>query len=150
MWWSLIVCLMFSVITGSTKSAVLAAGRRINLIVMSARHKQQCTHFLSIPMAGDSIKKKFMTFRVITIYFCVVNSEVHIINGNIQEVIVKLCTRQYSYLFSSSALHSGNPRPKIYLNDGVSWLRIPLFSTVHLFTCQDNISNMPWAFPHAG
>jgi hypothetical protein len=82
-----------SVITGSTKSAVSAAGRRINLIVMSARHKQQCTHFLSIPMAGDSIKKNFVTFRVITIYFCVVNSEVHVVNGNVQEVIVKFCTR---------------------------------------------------------
>jgi len=35
-----------SIITGSTKSAVSAAGRRINLIVMLARHKQQCTLFL--------------------------------------------------------------------------------------------------------
>jgi hypothetical protein len=132
-----------SVITGSTKSAVLAAGRRINLIVMSARHKQQCTHFLSIPMAGDSIKKNFVTFRVITIYFCVVSSEVHAINGNVQEVIVKLCTRQYSYFFSFSTLHSGNPRLKIRLNDGVSWRRVPLFSAVHLCTYQDNISNRP-------
>jgi len=82
-----------SVITGRSKSAVSAAGRRINLIVMSARHKEPCTHFLSIPMAGDSIKKNFMTFRVINVYFCVVNSEVHVINGNVQEVIVKLCTR---------------------------------------------------------
>ena len=131
-----------SVITGDTKSAVSAAGRRINLVVISARHKQQSTHFLSIPMAGDSIKKNFMTFRVITIYFCVVNSEVHVINGNVQEVIVKLYARQYSYLFSSSALHSGNPRPKIYVND-VSWLSVQLFSTVHLCTCQDNISNRP-------
>ena len=56
-----------SVITGRTKSAVSAAGRRINLIVMSARHRQKFTHFLSIPMAGGSIKKNFMTFRVITI-----------------------------------------------------------------------------------
>jgi hypothetical protein len=144
--WSLIV-FDVSVITGSTKSAVSAAGRRINSIVMSARHKQQSTHFLSIPMAGDSIKKNFMTFRVITIYFCVVNSEVHVINGNVQEVIVKFCTRQCSYLFSS-ALHSGNPRPKICLNDGVSWLRVSLFSTVHLCTFQNNISNRPWTFPH--
>jgi len=87
-----------SVITGRTKSAVLAAGQRISLIVMSARHKQQCTHFLSIPMAGDSIKKNFTTFRVITIYFCVVNSEVHVINGKVQEVLVKLYTRQHFYL----------------------------------------------------
>jgi len=65
-----------SVITGRTKSGVSAARRRINLIVMSARHKQKFTHFLSIPMAGDSIKKNFMTFRVITIYFCIVDSEV--------------------------------------------------------------------------
>lgn len=132
-----------SVITGSTKSAVSAAGRRINLVVMSARHKQPCTHFLSIPIAGESIKKNFMTFRVITIYFYVVNSEVRVINGNVQAVIVKLCSRQYSYLFSSSTLHSGNPRPKIHLNDGLSWQRVPLFSTVHLYTCQDNISNKP-------
>jgi hypothetical protein len=132
-----------SVITGRTESAVLDAVWRINLVVTSARHKQLSTHFLSIPMAGDSVKKNFVTFRVITIYFCVVNSEVHVINGNVQEVIVKLCARQYSYLFSSSALHSGNPRPKIYLNDGVSWLRVQLVSTVHLCTCQDNISNRP-------
>jgi septum formation topological specificity factor MinE len=80
-----------SVVTGSTKSSVSAARRRINLIVTSARHKQQSTHFLSLPMAGDSIKKNFVAFRVITIYFCVVNSEVQIINGNVQEVILKLC-----------------------------------------------------------
>jgi hypothetical protein len=132
-----------SVITGSTKSAVSAAGRRINLIVESARQKQQCTHFLSIPMAGDSIKKNFMTFRVITIYFCVANSEVHVINGNVQDVIVKFCTRQCSCLFSSSALHSGNPSPKICVNDGVSWPRAPMLSTVHLYTCQNIISNRP-------
>jgi activating signal cointegrator complex subunit 1 len=65
-----------SVITGSTKNAVAVAGRRIKLLVMSARCKQQFTHFLSIPMAGDSIKKNFMAFKVITIYFCVVKSEI--------------------------------------------------------------------------
>lgn len=51
------------VITGSTKNAVAVAGRRIKLLVMSARCKQQFTHFLSIPMAGDSIKKNFMAFK---------------------------------------------------------------------------------------
>jgi hypothetical protein len=61
---------IFSVIIGSTKSAVSAAGRRINLIVMSARQKQQFTHFLSIPMVGDSIKKRFMNFKVSAIYVC--------------------------------------------------------------------------------
>jgi hypothetical protein len=129
-----------SVITGSTKSAVSAAVRRINLLVMSARQKQQVTHFLSIPMAGEYVKKNFMFFRVITIYFYVVYSEVHVINGKVLEVTVKLCTRQYSYLFSSSALHSGDPRPKYYLIDGVSWLRVPLLSTFHLCKCQNNIS----------
>jgi hypothetical protein len=126
-----------SVVTGSTKSAVSAAGKRINLIVTSARHKQQSTHFLSIPMAGDCIKKNFVAFRVITVYFCVVNSEVRVINGNVQEVIVKLCTRQYCCLFSFSALHSENPRPKFHQNDHVSW--VPPFSTVHLCKCQDSI-----------
>jgi activating signal cointegrator complex subunit 1 len=101
-----------SVVTGSTKSAVSAARQRINLIVTSARRKQQSTHFLSIPMAGDCIKKNFLAFRVITIYFCVVNIEVQVINLKVQEVIVKLCTKQYCYLFSFSALHSENPRPE--------------------------------------
>jgi hypothetical protein len=78
-----------SVITGSTKSAVSAAGRRINLIVTSARHKQQFTHFLSIPMAGDSIRNNFMVFKVVTIYFCVLKSEVCIINIRVPEVILK-------------------------------------------------------------
>jgi activating signal cointegrator complex subunit 1 len=60
----------YIVITGRTKSGVSAARRRINLIVMSARHKQKFTHFLSIPMAGDSIKKNFMTFRERVLDIC--------------------------------------------------------------------------------
>lgn len=58
------------VIIGSTKSAVSAAGRRVNLIVMSARQKQQFTHFLSIPMVGDSIKKRFVNFKEEVLDIC--------------------------------------------------------------------------------
>jgi hypothetical protein len=96
------VCCVFdvSVITGSTKSAVSAAGRRINMIVASARQKQQFTHFLSIPMAGDSIKNNFVAFKVITIYFCVLNSELHVINRVVYILVVEQCTRHYSHSFS--------------------------------------------------
>nr|CAD7433927.1 unnamed protein product [Timema monikensis] len=38
------------IITGTAKKGVCAARRRIDLIVMSARQKQQFTHFISIPM----------------------------------------------------------------------------------------------------
>jgi activating signal cointegrator complex subunit 1 len=60
----LIIYSIIAVITGGTKSGVSAARRRINLIVMSARQKQQFTHFLSIPIIGDSIRKRFMEFKV--------------------------------------------------------------------------------------
>jgi activating signal cointegrator complex subunit 1 len=61
------VCSTIAVITGGTKSGVSAARRRINLIVMSARQKQPFTHFLSIPVTGDSIRKRFMDFKVCTV-----------------------------------------------------------------------------------
>jgi activating signal cointegrator complex subunit 1 len=58
---------MIAVITGGTKRGVSAAGRRINLIVTLARQKQQFTHFLSIPIIADSIRRRFMQFKVNTI-----------------------------------------------------------------------------------
>ncbi|XP_049852737.1 activating signal cointegrator 1 complex subunit 1 isoform X1 [Schistocerca gregaria] len=51
------------VITGSDKKGVAAARRRINLIVMSARQKQPFTHFISIPLTGNSIIEGFTKFR---------------------------------------------------------------------------------------
>ncbi|XP_067007831.2 activating signal cointegrator 1 complex subunit 1 isoform X2 [Anabrus simplex] len=51
------------IITGSDKKGVSAARRRINLIVISARQKQPFTHFLSIPMTGESIKEGFLKFK---------------------------------------------------------------------------------------
>ncbi|PNF20325.1 Activating signal cointegrator 1 complex subunit 1 [Cryptotermes secundus] len=75
------------VIIGSTKSMVSAAGRRINLIVMSARQKQQFTHFLSIPMVGDSIKKRFMIFKEEVLDIC---KNSHGIDASIFQVPEKL------------------------------------------------------------
>lgn len=65
----LIVCYVIAVITGGTKSGVSAARRRIDLIVMSARQKQQFTHFISVPFIGDSIRKRFVEFKVNTISY---------------------------------------------------------------------------------
>ncbi|KDR15561.1 activating signal cointegrator 1 complex subunit 1 [Zootermopsis nevadensis] len=60
----------YIVITGGTKSGVSAARRRIDLIVMSARQKQQFTHFISVPFIGDSIRKRFVEFKESVLHIC--------------------------------------------------------------------------------
>lgn len=51
------------VITGNTRSGILAAYRRINMIVMTARRRQQYTHFISIPFTGEKVKQRFLEFK---------------------------------------------------------------------------------------
>ncbi|KAJ9576940.1 hypothetical protein L9F63_006466 [Diploptera punctata] len=58
------------VITGSSKSGVSTARRRIDLIVMSARWRQQFTHFISLPMNGVTIKKRYLEFKEKVLEYC--------------------------------------------------------------------------------
>ncbi|CAH2066972.1 unnamed protein product, partial [Iphiclides podalirius] len=50
-------------ILGPSISNVKAACRRINIIVISSRKKQRCTHFLSIPLNDPHIMKSFESFK---------------------------------------------------------------------------------------
>lgn len=50
-------------ITGPTKESVSSARRRIEIIVLAGRNKQQFTHFLSIPITSDQIRKEFKSFK---------------------------------------------------------------------------------------
>jgi activating signal cointegrator complex subunit 1 len=51
------------VITGSSKNSVASSRRRIEIIVVAARNKQQFTHFLAVPMT-TAIIEEFKRFRV--------------------------------------------------------------------------------------
>lgn len=52
-------------ITGPTKESVSSARRRIEIIVLAGRNKQQFTHFLSIPVTSDGIRNEFInTFKI--------------------------------------------------------------------------------------
>ncbi|XP_075213153.1 activating signal cointegrator 1 complex subunit 1 [Lycorma delicatula] len=51
------------VITGNSKNNILIAYRRVNLIIMTARRRQQYTHFISIPFCGEQVKKRFLEFK---------------------------------------------------------------------------------------
>lgn len=50
-------------ITGSSKESVSSARRRIEIIVLAGRNKQQFTHFLSIPITSEQIRKEFNSFK---------------------------------------------------------------------------------------
>ena len=66
-----IYCFMcFSVITGSIKRNVISAKTRIDLLVDTARQRHQFTHFLSIPLNGEIIQKKFQEFRSAVLASC--------------------------------------------------------------------------------
>lgn len=56
-------------ITGSTKRSIILARRNIDVIVASSRQRLEYTHFISIPMISDEIKKNFITFKVIKKFF---------------------------------------------------------------------------------
>ncbi|KAG8224627.1 hypothetical protein J437_LFUL005795, partial [Ladona fulva] len=50
-------------IKGMDHKSVAAACRRIGLIVMSSRQRQPFTHFVSLSVAGDEIRKAFIQFK---------------------------------------------------------------------------------------
>lgn len=50
-------------ITGSNRKDVATARRRIETIVQSARHRQDATHFISLPLANSAIISKFEEFK---------------------------------------------------------------------------------------
>ncbi|XP_039280349.1 activating signal cointegrator 1 complex subunit 1 isoform X2 [Nilaparvata lugens] len=51
------------VVKGSSRSGVEAVYRRISIIVMTARKRQQFTHFISIPFLTDRIRERFLSFK---------------------------------------------------------------------------------------
>lgn len=51
-------------ITGSTRQNVSSARRRIELIVLSSRSKQQRTHFTCVPVVQSTIKENYLRFKV--------------------------------------------------------------------------------------
>lgn len=51
-------------IIGSTRDSVGTARRRIDLIVLSSRSKQQSTHFLCVPITSQTIKENYRKFMV--------------------------------------------------------------------------------------
>lgn len=59
-------------VTGSTREAVSSARRRIDIIVLSSRSKQQATHFMCVPVIQPAIKENYRRFKVqtIEIQFC--------------------------------------------------------------------------------
>lgn len=51
-------------IVGSTKQSVISARRRLELIIMAARQKQDKTHFLCVPVTDQNVREKFVQFKV--------------------------------------------------------------------------------------
>lgn len=51
-------------ITGATREGVSSARRRIDLIVLSSRTKQQNTHFMCVPIRQQQIKENYKRFVV--------------------------------------------------------------------------------------
>lgn len=51
-------------ISGLTRNGIAAARRRIELIVMGARHKQEITHIVCIPVFSPEIRANFERFKV--------------------------------------------------------------------------------------
>ncbi|XP_037050921.1 activating signal cointegrator 1 complex subunit 1 isoform X1 [Bradysia coprophila] len=50
-------------IVGSTKSSVISARRRLELIILAARTKQEKTHFLCVPVKHQTVREKFVQFK---------------------------------------------------------------------------------------
>lgn len=51
-------------IVGSSRSSVISARRRLELIVLAARTKQEKTHFLCVPVTEQTVREKFVQFKV--------------------------------------------------------------------------------------
>lgn len=52
-------------VIGPTRQSVVSARRRMELIIMAARHKQDKTHFLCVPVTDQNIRERFVQFKVI-------------------------------------------------------------------------------------
>lgn len=52
------------VIIGPTAKSVVSARRKVNLIVLAARNKQQFTHFLCVPFNNQGIIDSYSKFKV--------------------------------------------------------------------------------------
>ncbi|KAJ8681231.1 hypothetical protein QAD02_017018 [Eretmocerus hayati] len=50
-------------ITGTTRRAVIAARRRIDMLIETSRNKLDFTHFLSIPGTSDEVRENFEKFK---------------------------------------------------------------------------------------
>lgn len=53
-------------IIGSTRQSIISARRRLELIIIAAREKQDKTHFLCVPVTDQNIREKFVQFKVIS------------------------------------------------------------------------------------
>lgn len=54
----------FLVVSGLTRECVIKARHRMELIALTARQKQQFTHFLSLPVNAEDLKSRFLQFQV--------------------------------------------------------------------------------------
>lgn len=52
-------------IIGSTRQSIISARRRLELIIIAAREKQDKTHFLCVPVTDQTVREKFVQFKVI-------------------------------------------------------------------------------------
>lgn len=51
-------------IIGATKQSVSSARRRVDMIVLATRTKQQSTHFMCVPVIQSAIKENYVKFMV--------------------------------------------------------------------------------------
>ncbi|KAL5004729.1 hypothetical protein ScPMuIL_018185 [Solemya velum] len=58
------------VIIGHDRKGVLSAKTRVEVLVDSARQKQQFTHFLSFPVIGENVKQGFSDFKADVLREC--------------------------------------------------------------------------------
>lgn len=51
------------VITGPNRDSIRKSRHRIEMIVLAARNKKPCTHFISIPITSTEIKRRFTAMK---------------------------------------------------------------------------------------
>lgn len=51
-------------ISGLSRNSVASARRRIDLIILGARDKQQITHIVCVPVVNTNIRSNFEKFKV--------------------------------------------------------------------------------------
>lgn len=57
-------------VMGNLRQNVASARRRIELIVIGARAKQDATHFICIPVVQPNVRERYLKFKV-AIYTCI-------------------------------------------------------------------------------